>query len=48
MSVIRNVFCDDYSCLTNFPYLGFGELIDNDAVWINIMFVTVYLLMNTC
>ena len=34
--------------LTIFPFLEFGELIDNDVVWINMMFAMVYLLMNTC
>ena len=33
--------------LTIFPYLEFGELIDNDVVWLNMMFATVYLLTNT-
>ena len=34
--------------LTIFPFLEIGGLIDNDVVWMNIMFAMVYLLMNTC
>ena len=41
-------FATIISVLTIFLFLEIGGLIDNDVVWMNIMFATVYLFMNTC
>ena len=46
--VIRNYFRDDYRRFDYFLFPEFSELINDDTVWINVRFATVYHLMNTC